>query len=38
MLGLVVEMGIVEHGLGRDAADVETCPSEAAAFFDTSSL
>ena len=33
---LVIEMGVVEKRLGRNAADVETSSSESAALLNTS--
>lgn len=38
MLGLVVEVRVVQHGLGRDATDVEAGTSESATLLDTGGL
>lgn len=38
VLRLVVEVGIVEHGLGRDAPHVQTCSAERAPLLNARSL
>lgn len=38
MLGLVVEVRVVQHGLGRDASDVEAGTSESATLLNTGGL
>ena len=38
MLCLMVQVRVVEHGLGRDAANVQTCSTEGTTLLDTCRL
>jgi len=38
MLGLVVEVGVVQHSLGGDASNVQTCSSEGSSLLNTGGL